>query len=137
MNVRLFWMLGILLFIGCAAGVGVRMTGDEETPAASRIPEPKGMAPGTVKATLSVISSEEKGNSFSLVCRVTKVHGYGPATPPLAEGSEISVSLARTLAEKAGILENLENPESPLVFSLEYVQGLGDKSLPWRAFEIH
>ncbi len=137
-NVKILSMLGVLFFFCCASGVGVRMSADDqETQTSARLPEPKGMAPGTVKTTVSVISSEEKGNSFSLVCRVVKVHGYGAATPPLSEGSEILISPARTLAAQAGILGILAKPENPLIFSLEYMEGLGESSIPWRAFEIH
>jgi hypothetical protein len=65
-----------------------------------RIPPPpvaESVSPGTAQVEVLIIKYSEKDDYYYCRIRIKKVHAYGPATPPLAEGSELSTEIAKDL----------------------------------------
>lgn len=79
-----------------AKALGKSSVTDETTPAVA-VPRAPAMAPNTTRAVASVVSYEDQGKSYLVVLRIQRVIGRGAATPPLAEGNEITVNGSKTL----------------------------------------
>jgi hypothetical protein len=64
------------------------------------IPPPplaESVSPGTAQVEALLVKYIEKDDYYYCRIRIKKVLAYGPATPPLAEGSELSTEIAKDL----------------------------------------
>ncbi len=62
---------------------------------------PVQLPPGTAEISATVLSVNYENGRGVCVMRIDTIHGYGPATKPLAEGGQIEAEIDRVLQEKA------------------------------------
>ncbi len=86
------------------------------------------LAPGTAKVSVSILACIEEKEYFSCTMRITKVHEYGAATPPLPLGSEIMVTINKINFKESNpsLFQSLQ-PENILKMNVSFDQALSLK----------
>jgi hypothetical protein len=88
----MLWLISLLFLISCSVKKGENMQKPQNQK--SQFPRAQEtIAPGCADLTARVVNME--GDSTKLIYRVIveKIHGYGMGTRPIAEGTEILVSI--------------------------------------------
>lgn len=97
-------------------------------------------APGTAMVRASILSAEISDNRPAVVSvKVTEVLGYGPSTPPISTGTELSFDISNLVKNKPEY-QSLIREGTEIKGLLSYRQGIKmgehDGSQNWSLVEI-
>jgi len=93
----------LLCFIVACSSSRNEIQEQEEIPPSSPPPPVVPLSPESAKVDAYILEYNEKGENLICRIRIEKVLAYGPATPPVASGSNLSVEISNKLLN--------ENPE--------------------------
>jgi len=85
------------------------------------------LAPGTTEVSCRLLDVIDHNDLTICKIKIETVHGYGPATRPLAVGSEISANISNNLMAKSGgrtYLEKYIDSDELLKITLSFQQNM-------------
>lgn len=136
-----FFIVIIHLIVGCSSSKNdvVKESIEEQNPP---IPLSESLSPETARVEALIIKYNEKNNYYSCRIRIKKALAYGPATPPLAEGSEISIEIAKDLLiGHSESLDKMVHSDSTFPVTIRKKKrgfGVKDNKEPiWKAIKIN
>jgi len=133
-RIYIFFVFIAFLTIHCTGTAEKKQENNEATNRERSIPSPTKLAPGTIKIEASVITMIKKNNHYDCIIKVEKVLGYGMATKPLPNGSEINLNLANSGEEFIKLLEE-GTMKQKYELTIEQEQ-MADNQVQWRALQI-
>jgi hypothetical protein len=98
------------------------------------------LSPGTAKVRAAIVRKIQENDRLSAVVRIQQVLSYGPATPVLPVGSEITTELSSSLQEKLRSSAEFSLTQGDTVtITMKHYQHLTSEeaSLQWRIIQIH
>ncbi len=143
-RITIVWIIAValsaLILTSCAhTGTEIDIKASDRDNAPVIPPPSGGFDPGTASVMASVMSCTEGDKDIACTFRIDRCHGTGPATPPLALGQEISVTVSKRLAGKEkDLVQQLQMKEKTFDLLLEYQHPtFGNETVRgWRAVRI-
>ncbi len=87
---------------------------------------------GTAKITASILKHSIMENGFEFLIKIDTVHGYGPATPPLAVDSEIKAFGTYLDKTQKSLLTSLENKNEKIKLEITFIPSRNTSERYWQ-----